>query len=236
LDIERGQATASLKAWTKTMRDIIDDGERKLRPLPLLMMITACTLGSLIVYNAIWGKGTLTQSQLIASVPAGATTHVEVTVPTSDNTVVIKYDPVIEDAQRELLALGQYNGMVDGVNGQRTKSAIQQYQQANGLPVTGEVSSELINHLRYTHKVKTASETTGSIDSKPASKTIDQSHEIMKVQMALSQLGFDAGAPTGSLNDATHAAILQFEMNNGLAMDGVIDKKLVDAVIAAANQ
>jgi peptidoglycan hydrolase-like protein with peptidoglycan-binding domain len=218
------------------MRDVLDDEERKLKPLPLLMMITACALGTMIVYNAIWGKGTFTQSQLIASVPAGATTHIEVTVPTSDNTVVIKYDPVIEDAQRELLALGQYNGMVDGVNGQRTKSAIQQYQQANGLPVTGEVSSELIDHLRYTHKIKTASEITGSIDSKAVVKVPDHSRDIMKVQMALSQLGFDAGAPTGSYNEATKAAILQFEMNNGLAMDGVINSNLVDAVISAANQ
>jgi peptidoglycan hydrolase-like protein with peptidoglycan-binding domain len=218
------------------MRDIIDDDVRKLKPLPLLMIITACTLGSMIVYNAIWGKGTFTQSQLIASVPAGATTHIEVTVPTSDTTVVIKYDPVIEDAQRELLALGQYNGMVDGVNGQRTKTAIQQFQQANGLPVTGEVSSDLIDHLRYTRKVKAASEITGSIDSKVEAKVPDRSRDVMKVQMALSQLGFDSGAPTGAYNEATKAAILQFEMNNGMAMDGIIDKKLVDAVISAANQ
>jgi peptidoglycan hydrolase-like protein with peptidoglycan-binding domain len=219
-----------------TMRDVLDDDERKLKPLPLLMMITACTLGSMIVYNAIWGKGTFTQSQLVASVPVGATTRMDVTVPSSDNTVVIKYDPSIEDAQRELLALGQFHGMVDGVNGERTKQAIQHYQGANGLPVNGEVTPELINHLRYTHKVKAASEITGSIDSAPAAAPVDRSREIMKVQMSLSQLGFDPGPPTGSWNEATHAAVLQFEMNNGLTMDGVIDKTLVQALDVATKQ
>lgn len=218
------------------MRDILDDDERKVRPLSMLMMITACVLGSMIVYNAIWGKGTTQRNQLFASVPAGATTRIDVTVPTSENSVTIKYDPAIEDAQRALLALGQFRGMVDGVNGERTRQAIQNYQQANGLPVNGEVTPELINNLRFTLKVKTASESTGSIEPAPIQKNDDQMRLVMKAQTALNQLGFDVGAPSGVFNDATRAAILQFEMNNSMAMDGIVDAKLLNMLRTASSQ
>jgi peptidoglycan hydrolase-like protein with peptidoglycan-binding domain len=193
----------------------------------------------MIVYNAMWGKGSSSASQQMAALPAGATTRMNVAVPNGNlNTVIIKYDPAIEDVQRELLALGQYKGMVDGVNGQRTKIAIQQYQQDNGLPVTGEVTPELINHIQYTRKVKAAAEFTGSIDPAPAvpAPKNDPAQDILKVQGALSKMGYDLGEPTGQLDEATRAAILQFEMENGLSMDGAIDAQLLAALTKTAGQ
>ncbi len=37
------------------------------------------------------------------------------------NTVIIKYDPAVEEVQRELLAAGEYDGLVDGIFGDRTE-------------------------------------------------------------------------------------------------------------------
>jgi peptidoglycan hydrolase-like protein with peptidoglycan-binding domain len=52
----------------------------------------------------------------------------------------------------------------------------------------------------------------------------------------LSSLGYKAGQVTGSLNEATKSAILQFEMDNGLSMDGVVDANLLHALqITASN-
>jgi peptidoglycan hydrolase-like protein with peptidoglycan-binding domain len=218
------------------MRDVLDDDERKVKPVSLLMITTAAVLGSMIIYNAVWSSGTARRAQLVAEVPVGATTHMEVTVPTVDTpTVVIKYDPLVEDVQRELLAIGQYKGMVDGVNGIRTKQAIQQYQQTNGLPVTGEVTAELVNHILYTKKLKAAAEFTGSIDPAPAKIVQDDSKNLIKVQSALATLGYDLGEPSGKLDEPTHAAILQFEMENGLTMDGAVNGELLSALAKTAN-
>jgi peptidoglycan hydrolase-like protein with peptidoglycan-binding domain len=219
------------------MRDVLDDDERKVKPVSLLMITTAAILGSMIIYNAVWSAGTVQRHQLFAEVPAGATTRMEVAVPSSDaSTVVIKYDPLVEDVQRELLALGDYKGMVDGVNGQRTKQAIQQYQQTNGLAVNGEVSTELVTHIMYTRKIKAASETTGSIDPVPAKIIQDDSAKITKVQTALANLGYDLGEASGQLDEPTRAAILQFEMEKGLAMDGSINAELMAALSKPAGQ
>jgi peptidoglycan hydrolase-like protein with peptidoglycan-binding domain len=218
------------------MRDVLDDDERKVKPVSLLMITTAAVLGSMIIYNAVWSAGTGQRQQLFADVPEGATTRMVVTVPSADTaTVVIKYDPLVEDVQRELLAIGDYKGMVDGVNGIRTKQAIQQYQQSNGLPVTGEVSAELVSHIQYAKKIKAASEFTGSIEPAPAKIVRDDNKNIIKVQSALANLGYDLGEPSGKLDEPTHAAILQFEMENGLAMDGAVNAELMAALAKTAS-
>src|SRR5262249_16623835 len=50
--------------------------------------------------------------------------------------------------QEELGRRGYYRGPVDGVPGGQTRAAIRDFQEDNGLPVTGEVSLELVNYLR----------------------------------------------------------------------------------------
>ena len=213
------------------MRDILDDDERKVKPVSLLMIITALILGSMIIYNAMWGRGSSLYVAQFGMVSSGGTTRMAVTAPGGEaNTIIIKYDANIEEVQRALLASGQYKGMVDGVTGQRTKMAIQLYQQENGLPATGEVTPELINHIRYTQKLKAAAEFTGSIDPAPMSGPQALKGNIFKVQTALAKLGYDLGEPSGQLDDATRAAILQFEMENGLSMEGVVDVPLINAL------
>jgi peptidoglycan hydrolase-like protein with peptidoglycan-binding domain len=224
------------------MRDVLEDDERKLHPVSLLLITTAIVLSGMIIYNG------LTTNAVSTLASSQATTRMEVAVPpTSTNTVVFKYDADVEDVQRELLASGHYKGMVDGVIGQRTVDAIKKYQQDNSLAITGEVSPELINHIRYTRKIKAAAEFTGSVEpsqietpvpiiqpvlkqqtAAPAKPTKQQA--ILRVQMSLANLGYDLGEPTGNLDDATRAAILQFEMDNGLAMDGLVDDPLLKAL------
>jgi peptidoglycan hydrolase-like protein with peptidoglycan-binding domain len=50
--------------------------------------------------------------------------------------------------QQELARRGYDPGPPDGVLGYRTRAAIRDYQSDYGLPSTGEVSLELVNHLR----------------------------------------------------------------------------------------
>ena len=129
------------------MRDVIEDDERKIKPSSMLMLCSATILGVMIIYNALATSPT-------RPLPLHATTRMEVRVPeTSSNTVVFKYDSDVEKLQRELLATGHYKGLVDGVMGQRTQIAIQEYQHDNALQETGIASPELINHIRYTRKI-----------------------------------------------------------------------------------
>jgi len=54
----------------------------------------------------------------------------------------------VETIERELQARGYPVGPVDGFFDRQTQQAIERYQRDNGLEPTGEISLELVNHLR----------------------------------------------------------------------------------------
>jgi hypothetical protein len=54
----------------------------------------------------------------------------------------------VMQGQRLLTALGYYKGPIDGKDGPATQSAVRQFQTAQGLPITGEVTPSLINKMR----------------------------------------------------------------------------------------
>ncbi len=191
----------------------------------MVLLVFTGTFGAMIVYN------TLAKQPIGARLAVASASPVVGVAPQPVSTVVLKYDPLIQDAQRELLALGVYKGTVDGVNGLRTKQAIQDYQQLNGLAPTGEVSDDLINHMRFTHKVQAASQFTGSVApvvGQSAKPTQDVS--IKKVQVVLAGLGYEINKLDGLLNDETHSAILKYQMDNGLDMSGSIDGELLQTL------
>ncbi|MDE2444898.1 MAG: peptidoglycan-binding protein [Alphaproteobacteria bacterium] len=253
------------------MRDILSDDEHKLKPLSLVMLTTSAILSTMILYNTIFAQPRAEPSVLSAAQPAGAKAGAAVNMPVAaGSTVVFQYDVTVEEVQRALLAIGLFKGLVDGVNGQRTKNAIQLYQQQAGLPVTGEITPALLAKLRYTQRVKAASEYTGSITPAPAvavttepsplaqaalraseepvsakiaprvaaaappvgptPKKLTQNTRVMSAQKLLVAKGYSISAVNGQMNAETRAAILQFEMDNGLEMQGIVDVSLLQAL------
>ena len=54
----------------------------------------------------------------------------------------------ITTAQRMLTVLGLYNGTIDGVNGPATSTAIAEFQKSRGMPVTGNVTPQLLSMMK----------------------------------------------------------------------------------------
>jgi peptidoglycan hydrolase-like protein with peptidoglycan-binding domain len=55
----------------------------------------------------------------------------------------------IEEVQVELMKHGFNPGPVDGLLGWQTRKAIRRYQARAGMPVNGEVTLDLLNHLKF---------------------------------------------------------------------------------------
>jgi peptidoglycan hydrolase-like protein with peptidoglycan-binding domain len=51
-------------------------------------------------------------------------------------------------AQRYLIALGHYNGPVDGVAGPATRAAVQRFQASRGLAQTGTITPDVVAEMR----------------------------------------------------------------------------------------
>ncbi len=148
---------------------------------------------------------------------------------TAENVINLHYDPMVEELQRQLLDAGYFKGLVDGVNGEKTKMAIISYQAAAGLSADGVVSQDLLDHLRLEKKIADAASVTASTD-KAASRTTtrnDAEQRLFLVQSALSDLGYDPGNMTGGMTDATRSAIRRFEADRHLLVTGEINENLL---------
>lgn len=209
------------------VRAILDDRQAFIRPGPAIFSLTALVLGGMMVWNAFFGQHGR-DADLLAAVPPGATTRVEVKAPgKTSRTITLKYDANVEEVQRALLASGHYRGLVDGVMGAKTAVAIQNYQSDNQLPRTGEVTPDLLEHFRYRQKIAAASDITGSIEPLAAEKGTFTDDRIVEVQERLARLGYASIGITGFNDQMTRAAILQFAMEHGLAMDGEVTAELL---------
>ena len=63
----------------------------------------------------------------------------------NQNEADFKY--VIKRAQQKLVVLGYEPGPVDGIPGRKTKNALKNFQQDNGLPVTGNADQKTMDKL-----------------------------------------------------------------------------------------
>lgn len=59
----------------------------------------------------------------------------------------INDDSTVAAVQRRLARGGYYRGSVDGVIGPATRSAIRSYERNNGLPIDGEIDSQLLRTM-----------------------------------------------------------------------------------------
>jgi peptidoglycan hydrolase-like protein with peptidoglycan-binding domain len=193
----------------------------------------------MILYNLFLGQQPLDE-QSLAALQSGAT-RMTVSAPGKQSrTVTLKYEEIVEDVQRELLALGHFQGLVDGVNGPQTKRAVELYQRQAGIDVTGDVTRALLDHIRYTRKLAQAAEFTGSLapESKPVTmpSAAAPNATVLKLQERLGRLGYDPGVRSGRLDEETVSVILKFEMDHNLAMDGTVTEELLAAVAAVERQ
>lgn len=212
------------------MRDVIEDEGRGFRPASIASAITGALLSTAILYNAFFGQGQAQRSLAdapIGAIPAGASTRVQVN---AGATVQLKYDPTVEEVQRQLLASGYYKGPVDGVTGRLTRQAIMAYQQQQGLTVTGEASGDLADNIRYTREIAEASLFTGAVT--PAADA-DLRAQVRRVQTNLYDLSYDPGAISGEMTVQTHDAIRRFQHDRHIAETGEISAVLLSALDSA---
>lgn len=218
------------------MRDVLDEDGRGPGLAALFALSAMAVIGTAVLYNAVFAQNGGPRRMAAAGIeaPANATTRIVVDAAKDDrNTVRLKYDPVVEAVQRELLAAGYYKGLVDGVAGRRTRQAIETYQKATGLAVDGTASAGLAEHIRFTREVAEASLFTGSIAS---GTNGEEKARIRRVQTGLAELAYEPGPIDGELTVPTRDAIKRFERDRGLPETGEIGAALLSELEKMSGQ
>lgn len=122
--------------------------------------------------------------------------------------------------QTDFRALGYYNGAIDGIYGPRTIEAVEQFQEENGLPVTGLVDPA----------------TMAAVNAALAGR---ESAQVGALQAIMIAAGYYDGSVDGQWSAEVEAALMAMQEDLGLEPTGVIDAATLRAIedaLAAAGQ
>ncbi len=119
----------------------------------------------------------------------------------------------VKRLQERLKILGYYSGTVDGKYGAGTVTAVQSFQSMNGLTVDG-VAGPATQQRLYGDS-SSANKVPGSL------KQFDENTNVRDMQYALYELGYYQDPINGIYGESTFNAVKEFQMINGLKVDGV---------------
>jgi len=140
--------------------------------------------------------------------------------------------PNVVEAQQLLTQLGYEPGTIDGLFGARTRGAIEAFETARGIPVTGAVSDALLTQLRSAATTAAATPAPATPVASPVAGDPTSTSTILAVQTALNQSGYGPVMASGSVDAATTAAIRRFQLDNGLSVTGALDAGLIARMTA----
>jgi peptidoglycan hydrolase-like protein with peptidoglycan-binding domain len=133
-------------------------------------------------------------------------------------------DPAVRDLQEALKILGFDPGLVDGVFGAQTESAVKKFQQAREIPVDGVVGRVTWINIDEADQ------------SHPVLRTGSTGLPVRRLQSRMSAVGFDTGGVDGRFGAKTETAVKKLQQNFNLTVDGVVGPRTWDVVDALENE
>ncbi len=125
--------------------------------------------------------------------------------------------------QERLRQLGAYSGRADGVWGPDSQAALDRFQQARGLQVTGQLNQATASTLGLSPAelvaIAPGPAIVPSAAPVPSAEPLG-SAAVRNVQARLRALGFYRGAVDGVWGAGTQAAVERFQRGRGLQVDG----------------
>ncbi len=131
--------------------------------------------------------------------------------------------------QQQLKDLGYFSGVVKGNYYGITKSAVKDFQKANGLTANGianQKTRELLNSGKGIKK--SDANKADKEDSKANTKTLKSGSsgaQVKILQKQLKDLGYFNGKVAGNYLSQTKSAVKNFQKANGISADGIAGKK-----------
>lgn len=205
------------------MRNMVLKVSPRLKVVPLAAWVLTGLMSLAIAGNAFFNQPDTGRAQLA---DIGGSSRMEVDAPDQNGgrTIQLKYDPVVENVQRELAAAGYYKGPIDGVIGRKTRQAIAAYQEAVGIEPDGKPTADLVEHIKFTREVSEASLFTGSITPDPDAEARAR---VRRVQTGLAELAYTPGEINGEMNSQTRDAIVSFQRDHKLPQTGEVTDELI---------
>lgn len=132
----------------------------------------------------------------------------------------------VQAMEARLAELGYLSAEPDGEMDGETRSALESFQQANGLDVTGEADAATLERLNHTDALSRQDYLARFANAYAQMDPLEQgsvSNDVLVMQRRLKEYGYYSGECDGVFNDATRLAVESFQMVNGLQVTGIAD-------------
>jgi len=133
----------------------------------------------------------------------------------------------VQSVQDRLRQAGVYSGRIDGIWGADSQAALERFQQAHQLQVTGQLNQATAATLGLDPNALLATPVAGPVPP-PVDHLLPTS--VRAVQARLRTLGFYGGAVDGVWGEGTEVAIENFQRGRGLQPDGQLGPATVTAL------
>lgn len=166
--------------------------------------------------DGVAGSNTLNKLYSSDAVKAGSTgTNTTAPVSSTGYTTLREGDSgdKVKVLQQKLKDLGYYTGTVDGKYGTGTITAVQAFQTKNGLTVDG-IAGPTTQRMLF-------GDTSSSNNVSGSLKLYDEGANVKNLQYTLYELGYYQDAINGIYGQSTSNAVREFQIINGLTVDGV---------------
>jgi peptidoglycan hydrolase-like protein with peptidoglycan-binding domain len=137
--------------------------------------------------------------------------------------------PAVQSVQGKLSQAGVYTGRIDGIWGADSQAALERFQQAHQLQVTGQLNQATAATLGIDPNGLLATPVTAPAPpAPPADHLLPGS--VRAVQARLRTMGFYGGAVDGVWGEGTQVAIENFQRGRGLQPDGQLGSSTITAM------
>ena len=131
--------------------------------------------------------------------------------------------------QTELIQAG-YTISVDGIFGRNTRLALMDYQLRHGLQVDGICGNMTINSLLHDNVSMTSGKNNYPVPRGIVKAGGGRRIEVFWLQTELSEAGYQL-AIDGIFGSGTKAALMDYQLRNGLIVDGICGPKTIQNML-----
>ena len=138
----------------------------------------------------------------------------------------------VKKLQSTLNSLGYHAGSADGIFGRNTKKAVLNFQKDHSLSADGIVGPNTFASLE---------KKLGNKGSNPSSsfdrllKYGTRGSDVKKLQSTLNSLGYHAGSADGIFGRNTKKAVMNFQRDHGLSIDGIVGPATLTTINSQLN-
>jgi peptidoglycan hydrolase-like protein with peptidoglycan-binding domain len=173
-------------------------------------------------YPVLLAAGALAGATLVPALPA--------TAQTAPPLAYVQPLPqqAVQDVQDRLRQAGAYTGRIDGIWGSDSQAALERFQQAHQLQVTGQLNQATAATLGIDPNALLTVPAAAAAPPPPADQLRPAS--VRAIQARLRSLGFYNGTVDGVWGGSTQAAIERFQQGRGLQANGQLNPATVSAM------